>query len=108
MNIYEQMLANTLDMYSEKLKTGACNMSNDQLMNIMETMSQQDMTQKLSKDQACSLLGMSRSSFDDKVRYGLIPRGQKVRGFKELMWNKGEIMILKEELCQQKPGEIQQ
>ena len=46
-----------------------------------------DKTQRLSKYQACQKLNVSRATFDNLVREGIIPRGEKVIGFKELFWN---------------------
>ena len=44
------------------------------------------MTQRLSKYQACQKLNVSRATFDNLVREGVIPRGEKVVDFKELLW----------------------
>ena len=52
-------------------------------------------TNRLSKAQACDYLGISRSTFDDRVKRGLIPKGQKVQGFKELSWSQAELESLK-------------
>lgn len=43
-----------------------------------------DKTQRISKYQACQKLNVSRATFDNLVREGIIPRGEKVIGFKEL------------------------
>lgn len=48
--------------------------------------------EELSKDQACSFLNIQRSKFDNLVRQGVLPRGRKVRGFKELRWNKRDLI----------------
>jgi len=40
----------------------------------------------------CTMLDMSRSSFDERVRNGVIPKGRKVPGFKELFWKKSDII----------------
>ena len=45
-----------------------------------------DKTQRLSKYQACQKLNISRATFDNLVRKGTIPRGQKIAGYKELFW----------------------
>ena len=34
---------------------------------------------------------MSRATFDNLVREGVIPKGQKQVGFKELFWRKGDL-----------------
>ena len=54
-----------------------------------------DKTQKLSKYQACQKLNISRATFDNLVRDGIIPRGQKVSGFKELFWTEKVINEVK-------------
>ena len=40
--------------------------------------------EKLSKYQACNLIGCSRAAFDNYVRDGKLPKGKKQQGFKEL------------------------
>lgn len=47
--------------------------------------------EKLSKEQACRKLGISRATFDNKVRAGKIPTGRKQRGFKELFWTNKDL-----------------
>lgn len=49
---------------------------------------------RISKYQACQLLGVSRSRFDQLVREGKIPKGIKQAGFKELSWKKSDILNL--------------
>ena len=51
----------------------------------------------ISKEQACRFLNLSRSRFDDLVREGRIPKGEKVTGWKELKWYKDNL-----ELCKRK------
>lgn len=50
-----------------------------------------DKSEKLSKYQACRYLNMSRATFDNKVREGLIPKGIKQPGFKELFWTRKQL-----------------
>lgn len=42
---------------------------------------------------ACDYLGVSRATFDNYVRDGLLPKGIKEDGFKELSWNKSDLDI---------------
>ena len=44
-----------------------------------------------SKSQACTYLNVSRSTFDNYIRNGLIPKGEKRLGFKELSWKKEDL-----------------
>lgn len=46
---------------------------------------------RMSKETACRYVGMSRASFDRYVSRGLLPKGRKEAGFKELSWRKEEI-----------------
>lgn len=45
----------------------------------------------ISKYQAYTYLNISRAKFDNLVREGVLPRGKKVEGFKELQWSLKEI-----------------
>ena len=60
-----------------------------QLVSLLKSYT--DKTIKLSKYQACKYLNMSRASFDNKIRMGIIPKGKKEAGFKELFWTKKDL-----------------
>lgn len=45
----------------------------------------------ISKYQAYTYLNISRAKFDNLVKQGVLPRGKKVEGFKELQWPYKEI-----------------
>lgn len=72
---------------ANKIDAGNCEMTEEQAMYVMSTMSHE----ALSKDQACSYVNLSRSRFDDLVRQGKLPKGRKRRGFKELYFYKDEL-----------------
>ena len=42
---------------------------------------------------ACDYLGVSRATFDTMYEDGLLPKGIKEDGFKELSWNKSDLDI---------------
>ena len=46
---------------------------------------------RLSKEGVCKMMGISRTTFNRKLKEGKIPPGHKERGWKELSWNKKEI-----------------
>lgn len=50
---------------------------------------------KLSKYQACKYLHISRATFDNWVKDGKIPKGQKEQGFTELFWVKEDLIKAK-------------
>lgn len=72
---------------ADKIDAGNCELSVDEAMDLLNVLSHES----LSKDQACSFLNLSRSRFDNLVRERKIPKGRKVRGFKELRWYKDEL-----------------
>ena len=74
---------------ANKIETGTCELTEEQALNLFTVIG----TELLSKEQACSYLNVSRSTFDNMVRDGDIPKGRKVRGFKELFWNKNDLII---------------
>ena len=66
---------------------GNSNITEDEAMDIIKIIkSYTDKTQRLSKYQACQKHNIRRATFDNLVREGIIPRGEKVIGFKELFW----------------------
>lgn len=69
------------------IDAGNSNITENEAMEMVKVIkSYTDRTQKLSKYQACQKLNVSRATFDNLVREGIIPRGEKVIGFKELFW----------------------
>lgn len=74
---------------ADKIDAGNCELSADEAMDLLNVLSHES----LSKDQACSFLNLSRSRFDDLIRERKIPKGRKIRGFKELRWYKDELDV---------------
>lgn len=77
--------------FIENIDTGTCNMTEEECQQIINTL--RTMTAPyVSKYEACQMLGVSRATFDNLVREGRLPRGEKRKGFKELAWKKHDIM----------------
>jgi predicted DNA-binding transcriptional regulator AlpA len=69
------------------IDAGNSNISEEEAVEIAKVIqSYTDKTQKMSKYKACQYLNISRATFDNYVREGLLPRGKKEIGFKELFW----------------------
>jgi predicted DNA-binding transcriptional regulator AlpA len=69
------------------IDSGNSNITEKEATEIIEVIKNlTDKTQRLSKYQACQKLNVSRATFDNLVRKGIIPRGQKIAGYKELFW----------------------
>lgn len=83
----KKLVSKALREIADRIDSGNCEMSESEAMELMSVISHES----LSKDSACKYLNMSRSKFDNKVGEGVLPKGKKVRGFKELRWYKDEL-----------------
>ena len=82
-----KVIKSLLERIINDIDCGNSNITEDEAMDIIKIIkSYTDKTQRLSKYQACQKLNVSRATFDNLVREGVIPRGEKVVGFKELFW----------------------
>ena len=82
-----KVIKSLLEKIINNIDCGNSNITEDEAMEIIKVIkSYTDKTQRLSKYQACQKLNISRATFDNLVREGVIPRGEKVIGFKELFW----------------------
>ena len=76
------------------IKCDNSNASDEDVINIIKVV--KEYTRKdepLSKYQAYTYLNISRAKFDNLVREGRLPKGQKVAGFKELRWYRRDLKI---------------
>ena len=79
-----QVIRDLLYKIIEDIDAGNSNISDDQYDSIIEQINfLSNSNTKYSKYQACKFLNISRATFDNKVREGLIPPGRKQQGFKE-------------------------
>lgn len=76
----------------DDIDTGNSNIEETQqveLVKLLQTYT--DKSHKLSKYQACKYLNISRATFDNYVRAGILPVGKKEAGFKEKFWEKKDL-----------------
>ena len=84
-----ELLRLALQNAIDNIDCGNSNASDEQCDEIIEAINKLTNTKnKLSKYQACKYLNVSRATFDNWVRDGKIPKGEKEQGFKELFWTK--------------------
>ena len=82
-----RVIKSLLEKIINDINCGNSNITEDEAMEMIKVIkSYTDRTQRLSKYQACQKLNVSRATFDNLVREGVLPRGEKVVGFKELFW----------------------
>lgn len=96
--ISKEILGDAIIHLGRRIKSGRCELEQEQMDRIFnEIENATDIP--VSKEQACSMLGVSRSTFDAKVASGKIPKGRHRRGFKELVWFKRELQGISLMLC---------
>lgn len=90
LQIIKRQLAEIID----NIDSGNSNLSYEDQIKVFKTIQQLTSNDKrMSKVMACDYLGVSRATFDNYVRDGLLPKGIKEDGFKELSWNKSDLDI---------------
>ena len=87
MKTIKNLITKVLRETADRIDAGTCELSDEEASDIVKVLSHR----ALSKEQACSYLNCSRATFDNAVRDGLIPKGKKRRGFKELVWYEDEL-----------------
>lgn len=72
----------------DDINLGNSNLSEEEAIELVDTLKRlTDKEKRLSKYEACKYLNVSRTTFDNYVREGKIPRGNHEAGFKELSWS---------------------
>jgi predicted DNA-binding transcriptional regulator AlpA len=85
-------LKSLLNIVINELDSGHTTLDNDDVEKIIDDIKEVLSNNKpLSKYQAYTYLNISRATFDNMVRDGKIPKGQKIEGFKELFWYKYDL-----------------
>ena len=86
LNILKRLLQESID----NIDAGNSNFSEEELTNIIKDITKLNRgIKRISKREACErILHCSPSTFDNYLKLGLIPKGHKEYGFKELSWSK--------------------
>lgn len=92
----KSVLATLLRRSADELEEGKYVCDDVELIAAISALSKFQSEPTLSKAQACDYLNISRSTFDAYVKNGILPKGEKVAGFKELSWRKEGLEIAKE------------
>lgn len=76
----------------DDIDSGNSNITEEEALQLCTTL--KELTRKderLSKYKAYSYLNISRATFDNYVAQGLLPKGKKEAGYKELSWYKKDL-----------------
>lgn len=88
-----KIIRTILQKFIDDIDAGNSNLSYEQQCDIIRTLSNVNIGRdnEMSKTQAADYLGVCRATFDNYVHDGLIPKGTKLEGFKELRWYKSDL-----------------
>ena len=87
-----QVIKKLLLKIVDDIDAGNSEMSEKELYEVTDLLKRYNFRDKyISKYQAFTYLNIRRAKFDNLVREGVLPRGKKVEGFKELQWSLKEI-----------------
>lgn len=83
-----KVIRRLLEDIINNIDAGNSNLSEEECLKAIDLLKEfTDKTKVFSKYEACKYLNISRASFDNYVRQGLLPKGIKTQGFKELFWS---------------------
>ena len=83
-----RIISKLLRELADKLDAGNTELTEEEALDIIGVIGHE----VLSKAQACTYLNLSRTRFDYLVQDGVIPKGKKRKGFKELVWYKDDLI----------------
>ena len=90
MSEIQRKLSSILRKCADGLDAGNTPLSEDEMQDLLDAV-RRITDQKMSKYQAARYLNMNTKKFDYKVSKGLIPKGRKEAGFKEIFWYKTDL-----------------
>ena len=90
-----QLIKIILQQFIDNIDVGNSKISEQDEQDIIELL-QKINQQELSKVESANYLGVCRATFDNYIAKGLLPKGHKRQGFKELSWNKSDLYEFKQ------------
>lgn len=87
-NILTNLLVKELRNVADKLDSGNSHLSEAEQSEILSMLTHT----ALSAEEVCSYLNISRATLTNHIRDNIIPKGRKLRGRKELVWFKDELI----------------
>lgn len=85
-----ELIKVAFQQFINDIDSGNSNISQEQQSKILDLLEEIN-SEELSKIQAADYIGVSRATFDNYINKGLIPKGEKRQGFKELFWYKKDL-----------------
>ena len=85
-----QLIKAALKQLLQDMDSGNTNINEEQQQELLSLLLQFN-SKDLSKIESAEYIGVSRATFDNYIKKGLLPKGHKRPGFKELSWNKSDL-----------------
>ena len=85
-----QLIKAALKQLLQDMDSGNTNINEEQQQELLSLLLQFN-SKDLSKAESAEYIGVSRATFDNYIKKGLLPKGHKRPGFKELSWNKSDL-----------------
>lgn len=85
-----QLIKSAFQQFIDDIDSGNSNINEEQQKEILELV-QKINSKELSKLESADYIGVSRATFDNYIKKGLIPQGHKRQGFTELSWNRSDL-----------------
>ena len=85
-----KLIKAAFQQFINDIDSGNSNISEEQQSRILDLLEEIN-SQEFSKIEAAKYIGVSRATFDNYINKGLIPKGEKRQGFKELFWYKKDL-----------------
>lgn len=86
--IIRSLLQNCID----RIDAGNSNITEEEGIEVIDMLKRfTDKDKKFSKYQACEYLNISRATFDRYIKEGIIPKGKKEAGFKEIFFLESDL-----------------
>ena len=92
------LIKTILLQFIDNIDSGNSNITENEQKEILNLLYKIN-SKEFSKIEAADYIGVSRATFDNYINKGLIPRGFKRQGFKELSWNKFDLDKYLNEKC---------
>ena len=80
-------IGDLLIIVGNKIKAETSEITEEEAIEIMRTIAKEP----ISREEVCKEFKISNHKFYELIDNGIIPKGKKRRGFKELIWYKDEI-----------------
>ena len=85
-----KLLRSLLEQMLNDMDSGNFRISEDEQEELIDLI-QKITSKELSKTESADYIGVSRATFDNYIKKGLIPEGKKYQGRSNLLWRKSDL-----------------